>query len=155
MESNNIEVDTKIFTKEYLHRVIKGLHNSKFSTLEDLCDKIVGFLQPPNFEQSREYLNLIYKSSTIPILEHIINLIANVEIINVEVANDMLKNTFSTLKKDLDIKKPDLYHSIRYSLTASKEGPEIPFIMESIGKQECINRISQAIEFINKEYRGN
>lgn len=152
INSSKFNIDTSIFTKEYLYKVIKGLHNSKFSTLEDLCDKIVDFLQPPNYEQSKEYLNSIYKKCTIPILEHIIKLITNIEVIDVESANDILKSTFSTLKEEIEIKKPDLYHSIRYSLTATKEGPEIPFIMESLGKEECINRISQAIEFIKNEF---
>lgn len=148
-----INIDSSLLSDENLTRVLKGLQSTKFNIIPDLVDKALSLFIDPNYESdaSKDYLSQIFTPNTILILKSIKEKLEASNNINSETASGLLKEVFEMVRLDVkSLKKPELFHAIRFALTGTKEGPEIPVIMAILGRQRSIERVSKAIQHINE-----
>jgi len=62
--------------------------------------------------------------------------------------HDALVALFKRTGKALGVKGKPLYHPLRLALTGKNQGPELIGIMNLLGKEECIARISTCLEHL-------
>lgn len=121
-----------------------------FPELLELCRK-----GPFNFQELLEAMNSVLLSSTLdqniksdfPHIQTLLsNLVANFEQIqDNEWKTQVLEDSIRNVGKMLELKGKNLFMPIRLVLTNQHHGPELPRIIQYIGKVETINRLSTLI----------
>lgn len=159
LAEGNYDIDRSLLSEDNLMRVLKGLQSTKFVILPDLAERAIQLFLEPNFESeiSKEYLDHLFNENTIPLLNNALESLQLLEEVpSSQDASELLKSLFQKSKEQIkSLKKPDMFHSLRYSLTGVKEGPEIPVIIEILGRKRCIERVLKSIEHIKTSKQLN
>ncbi|AXU26026.1 TPA: glutamate--tRNA ligase [Clostridioides difficile] len=86
-------------------------------------------------EEGREFLRLEHIPTLIDALREKIE---KAEVLNAEFVQAMLKE----IQKECKIKGKNLFMGSRIILTGQMHGPDLPKVMEVLGKETCLNRIA-------------
>lgn len=110
--------------------------------VQQIVDKVDIFFKQeivPEEEEAKEILKLEHMPR---LLEVFCKKVSNVETID----KDIAKRIFKEIQKEEGIKGPNLFKPIRVALTGNSHGPDLPLIIEVLGKENLLSRI----EYIKK-----
>lgn len=143
------------FDGDLLVRVISSMEEARFNTLPQLVDRTLLFFIDPihTSETSTAYLNIIYKSHSLQVIDTIISALKsqNEAEWNHEKAASLLKTCLEELKsKVTGIKKPDVFQVSRFAMAGLADGPDVLTMMDLVGVQKTLARFSSAREVIAK-----
>jgi glutamyl-tRNA synthetase len=111
-------------------------------TLSELKDKAAAFSGDVITKYSDEARAWIVKTESKQIFQALLNHIQDYESITL----DNFKTLMSAVQKSCTLKGKDLWMPVRAALTGLTEGPELPAVIELLGKQKIIKFLNQALE---------
>lgn len=117
------------------NQIIKILKN-RVSFIKDIYHEGLFFYQKPYAVNEKLY-NKIWDKNTTEILKQVINFI----IIESNWKAENIKKQIENFAKSHNIKINKIFSPMRLKLVGEMKGPEIPIIMEILGKKESISRI--------------
>ena len=127
-------------------KAIVELVREKVWTLVELAGGIKYFFES-NFEYDTKGVEKHFKREGIDILlEEIINKIDNIK----KFDQISIESTYRGYAEEIGIKAAALIHPTRLALTGKNVSPGLFEVMEILGKEECIDRLSKAIKFIRE-----
>ena len=131
--SNLPNIDDKQFTK------LVEFARTRISTLKEFDDEIAPFVSELKFDNEKlEILNSKVAQSLLKIISKEFSQIDNWN-------GDSAKSIIMQSGKDLSLKGKDLFFPIRTVLFGEPKGPDLPIILDILGKEKSIKRIQKAI----------
>jgi nondiscriminating glutamyl-tRNA synthetase len=100
------------------------------------------FINEGNLEYGSDALAWIQNPSSKNVFSSLIKAIEAEQ----EITLDNFKIIMSRVQKELDIKGKDLWMPVRVALTGLTAGPELPLVIEVLGKTKILRFLKQAIE---------
>ncbi|MAJ44966.1 MAG: glutamate--tRNA ligase [Candidatus Marinimicrobia bacterium] len=112
---------------------------TRISTLKEFDSEISPFITDLEFDnQKLEILNSI---KTQKLLKNIFKEFSQLE----NWSGDIAKTVIMQLGKNLSLKGKDLFFPVRIALFGEAKGPDLPIILNILGKEKSISRIKEAI----------
>ncbi len=107
------------------------------TVLSDICSHVAVFFKD-DFELIDEMKEILNKEESKKLLLYIKEQIAATD----EITEAGMKEIIKAAQKELGLKGPALYHPIRYAITGSGSGTEVTAVVEILGKEKVISRLS-------------
>lgn len=130
---------------DYLMRIV-ALLKERCRSMTDFV-KLSGFYFYSEFDYDAKAAG---KQFTAEGREFLIRLVGQLDAIDV-FSKDNLEKAINDLSEQLNVKRAKLIHPTRLAVSGVLEGPGLFDILETIGKDETINRIRKAIDYIEKK----
>ena len=112
---------------------------TRISTLKEFDDEISPFVSELKLDY--EKLEILNSKVAQSLLKNISNEFSQLDNWN----GDSAKSIIMQSGKDLSLKGKDLFFPIRTALFGEPKGPDLPVILDILGKEKSINRIQKAI----------
>lgn len=136
IEANLIDEEFANNNRDWVEHLV-DMVKENISYMSEITDK-VNFMFNNEIElENEEAEEFLRSESTKPILEAMKELLNNVDSIDVELSNTMMKQ----IQKATGIKGKNLFMPTRVALTGSLHGPEFSKILYLLGKQNILDRI--------------
>ena len=128
-------------------KAVVELLRQKVWTLVELAEGTKYFFKS-NFEYDLKGVEKYFKRQGVDVLlEEIINKINDINTFE----QTSIESVYRRYAEELVIKAAELIHPTRLALTGRTVSPGLFEVMEILGKEECIDRLSKAVEFIRKK----
>lgn len=131
--SNISNIEDEQFTK------LVEFARTRISTLKEFDDEIFPFVSELKFDD--EKLEILNSKVAQSLLKNISNEFSQLDNWN----GDSAKSIIMQSGKDLSLKGKDLFFPIRTALFGEPKGPDLPVILDILGKEKSINRIQKAV----------
>ncbi len=131
--SNLPNIDDEQFTK------LVEFARTRISTLKEFDDEIYPFVSDLNY--NKEKLDILSSDIAQSLLKIISKEFSQIDNWN----GDSAKSIIMQSGKDLSLKGKDLFFPIRTVLFGEPKGPDLPVILDILGKEKSIKRIQKAI----------
>ncbi len=129
---------------DYIKRVI-DTNREKVKLLPEIADASEYFFKEIEEYDEKGVRKRFKKEDVVEILQKGKEVLSNASSFDVET----VEKVYRDLIDKLDIKGGDLIHPTRLALSGRTVGPGLFDIISILGKETCIKRIDQAIEYIN------
>lgn len=144
IEANLIDAEFANNNRDWIEHLV-DMVKENISYMSEIADKVKFMFKNEielENEEAEEYLR---SESTKPILQAMKELLNNVDNIDEELSNTMMK----ALQKATGIKGKNLFMPTRVALTGSLHGPEFSKILYLLGKQNILDRI----EYVESSFK--
>jgi glutamyl-tRNA synthetase len=140
-------IDNNPSNKEYsrLSRIVDVVRE-RSNTLLDLVDGISYFYDDSFTYKEKDIKKHFQKEDTITILENNLDCLKRVEPFKQEAIEEIYRNR----SKELGIKTARMIHTTRLALSGRTFGPGLFFMVEILGRDEAIKRLTRALDFCRK-----
>jgi len=144
--------------EKIMGKILKGVNAFKdnLKVLGDFSTYMKDFFEEKIMEYSREAEEILKLESSKTVLENFLEVLEsewksfdnNPDMNFNEDQGKKLINKIGEQLKNLNIKGKYLYMPIRVSVTGKTHGPELPKVISLLGLKNCIQRVSQTLEYI-------
>lgn len=121
-------------------KIALGIRNS-INTLQDVKNRAGLFFSDTISEYSADAREWLVKPESKPLFKSMINAITEVD----EITMDSFKQIMKTAQQDSGLKGKDLWMPVRAAMTGLTEGPELPLVIEVLGKERMLAFLKQAL----------
>lgn len=131
--------------REYLTRAVDLLRN-RSKTINEIVENIAYFfVHPDSYDQKgvRKYFSHEQSQNYLKIILNLIKELGNYD-------SGSIESAFRECADKLGIKAAELIHPTRLALTGLTATPGLFEIMELLGKDECIKRLTAAINYVQQ-----
>jgi glutamyl/glutaminyl-tRNA synthetase len=117
------------------------LLQDKIEYLEQIIEHAKIFFQDQVNIDDHKARMIIHKESSQKVLWSLLRALRSVEYIDV----DIFRSTMKAVQKESGIMGKDLWMPVRIALTGKMHGPELPGIVELLGKEKCEKFVEKAV----------
>jgi glutamyl-tRNA synthetase len=114
---------------------------NNLENFKDIVKQTEMFIKEGHLKYSEEALALVKSESSREVLDYIKKEIESVS----EISLDIFKKIMSNVQKETGIKGKDLWMPVRSALTGLTEGPELPQVIQILGKKKILDFLNQAL----------
>ena len=117
---------------EQTKKIVKVLQD-KIEFMEQIVDQAKIFYQDHVVLDNADAREVIRKESSQKVLWSFLRQLRSIEFVDVDIFRDMMK----TAQRETGIMGKDLWMPVRVALTGRIHGPDLPIIIELLGKERC------------------
>jgi len=139
---NRYEIEEKY---DYIKRVVDAVRE-KVKLLSEIADASVYFFKDIDEYDPKGVKKRFMKDNVVELLTKGMEVLENTSDFSVE----SVEKAYRNLIEELGINGGDIIHPTRLALTGRTVGPGLFDIISILGKEECLKRMSKAIEFIKQ-----
>ena len=132
------DISNKNRTTKIISAVYKNL-----SYGEEIIDKAALFFKDSIEVNEPEAISFLQQDASKKVLTTFLNKIKNIR----EFDLDIFKKVMQEVQEETGIKKQDLWMPIRIGLTGVTHGPDLPLVIEILGKEKIQNFVKQALNY--------
>ncbi|MDR7871428.1 MAG: glutamate--tRNA ligase [Tissierellaceae bacterium] len=143
IDANLIDEDFVKNNREWLEHLVDMVKES-LAYMSEISEKVEFMFNNEVVVEDEEALEYLKSEGTKQILDTIREILSNVEVVDEELSNTMMKQ----IQKATGIKGKNLYMPTRVALTGSLHGPEFSKILYLLGKQNILDRI----QYVESKY---
>jgi len=147
-----------VFEKKLLRSI--EVFRDKLKVLKDFPALVKGLFASEAAAYSSESRQALKEETSERVISVFLEMLSNSELIigedkdtaieeDEKIAGELIKSAANKLKAE-GIKGKYLYMPIRAALTGEPHGPEIPKIISILGKNNCIQRLKQTLEYLKQ-----
>jgi glutamyl-tRNA synthetase len=114
---------------------------NNLENFKDIVKQTEMFIKEGHLKYSEEALAWVKSESSREVLDYIKKEIESVS----EISLDIFKKIMSNVQKETGIKGKDLWMPVRSALTGLTEGPELPQVIQILGKKKILDFLNQAL----------
>lgn len=129
--------------REWLKTIVLALRE-RVHTLTDLCEASRMFFEEPKTYEEKGVTKFFKTGSAVEVLSKGLEALSSVE----DWSAASCEQAYRRLIETYGIKSSELFHPTRLALTGKTVGAGLFEVMEILGKEECLKRMSSAIEFV-------
>lgn len=129
--------------KEELQNIAEAVR-SNLTVLADAPKYAKIFFAEPQPAAMREQF---YEEPVRRVLRAALSKLESADKLDIDKAKEILEEAAAELKKE-GIKGRAVYHPLRLALTGEDSGPELFLVINALGKEETVNRLKKALDFV-------